>query len=114
MNISGIAAACAGYALFLFTSAHAQGEHYVRGYTKQDGTYVAPHYQTSPNGTRADNWSTRGNVNPYTGEPGMKPLYPSVPNQFPQPAFRGLNAPAPQSSFNQPPTDSSYSQPDPN
>lgn len=49
------------------------GDHYVRGYTRKDGTYVAPHYQTNPNSTTSDNYSTRGNVNPYTGKPGTKP-----------------------------------------
>ncbi|GEO43624.1 hypothetical protein SAE02_77720 [Skermanella aerolata] len=29
----------------------------VRGYTRKDGTYVAPHIRTSPNGTCADNFS---------------------------------------------------------
>jgi TPR repeat protein len=46
----------------------------VRGYTRKDGTYVAPHMRSSPNGTKADNWSTRGNINPYTGKEGTKPL----------------------------------------
>ncbi len=54
-------------------------DHYVNGYTKQDGTYVAPHYQANPNATRVDNYSTVGNVNPYTGVSGTKPL---VPNQY--------------------------------
>jgi len=48
------------------------GFHYVRPYTTTRGTYVAPHYQTNSNGTRLDNWSTRGNVNPFTGRPGTK------------------------------------------
>lgn len=54
------------------TPAVAQSSHAVRGYTRQDGTYVAPHMQTNPNSTRADNWSTKGNVNPYTGQEGTK------------------------------------------
>ena len=45
---------------------------YVRGHTKRDGTYVAPHHRTAPNHTRNDNWSTQGNVNPYTGQHGTK------------------------------------------
>jgi len=49
---------------------------YVQGYYKKDGTYVKPHWRSAPNSTRADNFSTRGNVNPYTGEPGTKPQYP--------------------------------------
>ncbi|MGO8969005.1 MAG: hypothetical protein ACLQDQ_05475 [Myxococcaceae bacterium] len=44
----------------------------VRGYEKKDGTYVAPHTQTAPNATKADNYSTKGNVNPYTGKKGTK------------------------------------------
>lgn len=49
-----------------FSSAFA-ADVYVRGYTRSDGTYVAPHYRSSPNSTRNDNWSTRGNINPHTG-----------------------------------------------
>ncbi len=48
------------------------GDVYVNGYTKSNGTYVAPHYRTSPNSTRNDNYSTYGNTNPYTGEAGTK------------------------------------------
>lgn len=48
------------------------GSHSVRGYVKKNGTYVAPHRQTNPNRTQRDNWSTKGNVNPYTGKPGTK------------------------------------------
>ena len=44
----------------------------VRGYQRKDGTYVAPHVRSSPNGTASDNWSTKGNVNPYTGKVGTK------------------------------------------
>ena len=42
----------------------------VKGYYRKDGTYVQPHYRTAPNATNRDNFSTKGNVNPYTGEPG--------------------------------------------
>jgi hypothetical protein len=45
---------------------------YVSGHTTSKGTYVAPHYRSAPNGTTADNWSTRGNVNPYTGAVGTR------------------------------------------
>jgi hypothetical protein len=44
----------------------------VRGYVTKNGTYVAPHYRTAPNDTKLDNWSTKGNVNPYTGKEGTK------------------------------------------
>ena len=51
------------------------GSHSVRGYVKKNGTYVQPHRSTNSNATKTDNWSTRGNVNPYTGQAGTKPAY---------------------------------------
>ena len=45
---------------------------HVNGYTKKDGTYVAPYERTAPNGTTSDNYSHEGNVNPYTGKKGYK------------------------------------------
>jgi hypothetical protein len=45
---------------------------YVRGYTRRDGTYVQPHYRSSPNNSYNDNYSTRPNVNPYTGQTGTR------------------------------------------
>lgn len=49
--------------------------HSVRGYYRSNGTYVAPHHATNRNGTKLDNWSTKGNVNPYTGKAGTKNPY---------------------------------------
>jgi len=49
----------------------------VKGYTKADGTYVAPHLRSAPDGNFNNNWSTKGNVNPYTGEAGRKVTAPS-------------------------------------
>lgn len=43
---------------------------YVKGYTKSNGTVVKGHYRTVPNNTINDNYTTRPNVNPYTGKPG--------------------------------------------
>lgn len=48
----------------------AHADKYTRGYVRQDGTVVQGHYSTNANGTRLDNYSTQGNVNPYTGKPG--------------------------------------------
>jgi hypothetical protein len=48
------------------------GSHPVRSHTTRDGRYVPPHRATNPDGTKLNNWSTRGNVNPYTGKPGTK------------------------------------------
>ena len=62
-------------ALVAASPALAGGSHAVRGYVRSNGTYVAPHMQTNPNSTRLDNWSTKGNVNPYTGKAGTKDPY---------------------------------------
>lgn len=43
---------------------------WVNGYYRSNGTYVEGYYRTAPNNTNRDNYSTRGNVNPYTGKPG--------------------------------------------
>lgn len=40
---------------------------YVSGYTKADGTYVAPYYRSDPDGILTNNYSYPGNTNPYTG-----------------------------------------------
>ena len=44
----------------------------VHGYTKKNGTHVQSYKRTTPNGTQKDNFSTKGNVNPYTGKKGTK------------------------------------------
>lgn len=45
---------------------------HVNGYFRSNGTYVAPHYQSSPDSSFYNNWSTKGNVNPYTGKAGTR------------------------------------------
>lgn len=42
----------------------------VKGYYNKNGTYVQPYHRTAPNSTNRDNYSTKGNVNPYTGKKG--------------------------------------------
>jgi hypothetical protein len=49
-----------------------QNSHYVQPYTNSHGTEVQGHYQTNPNSTQRDNFSARGNVNPYTGSIGTR------------------------------------------
>lgn len=46
--------------------------HSVKGYTRKNGTYVAAHRATNADGSKSNNWSHKGNVNPYTGKPGSK------------------------------------------
>lgn len=63
----------------------AYADTYVNGYTRKDGTYVQPHYRSSPDGNPYNNWSTKGNVNPYTGELGTRNVTPdnSYGNSYP-------------------------------
>lgn len=42
----------------------------VNGYYKSNGTYVQGYTRSSPNSTVQDNYSYKGNSNPYTGETG--------------------------------------------
>jgi len=53
-------------------SSSSRSDHTIRGYTKSNGTYVAPSHATNPDATRNNNYSTKGNVNPYTGREGTK------------------------------------------
>ena len=48
----------------------------VKGYFKPStGSYVMPSYRTSPNKTKLDNYSTKGNYNPYSGKKGTANPY---------------------------------------
>lgn len=42
----------------------------VGGYATKRGTYVEPHYKSSPDSSRSNNYSSKGNFNPYTGKRG--------------------------------------------
>ena len=69
----------AGAALAFLFAGSAAADTYVQGHYTANGTYVQPHYRTDPNNTRNDNYSTRGNVNPYTGQPGTRPRDEGTP-----------------------------------
>lgn len=57
-------------------SGHVKGGNtHVKGYVKKNGTYVAPHTKTSPDKSKTNNWSSKGNSNPYTGKEGTKDPY---------------------------------------
>jgi len=55
---------------------------YVNGYTKKNGTYVQGYYRSTANKTKYDNYSTKGNINPYTGKTGTKKVYDNYGNSF--------------------------------
>ncbi|MDH7797499.1 MULTISPECIES: hypothetical protein [unclassified Beijerinckia] len=48
------------------------GSHYVQPHTNSNGSQTQGHYQTNPNNTQRDNWSSQGNTNPYTGQRGTR------------------------------------------
>ncbi|MBK8611865.1 MAG: hypothetical protein IPL84_18525 [Chitinophagaceae bacterium] len=68
--------------IFSFTSLFAQSDTYVNGYYKKNGTYVQPHFKTAPNNSMFDNYSTKGNYNPYTGKPGWIDPYSKVSSSY--------------------------------
>ncbi len=80
--VSGISAASAQYlgqpygnsfgGNGLYGTGSNPNSHYVTPYTRNDGTSVGGHYQTNPNTTQFDNFGTRGNYNPYSGQFGTR------------------------------------------
>lgn len=69
-SITLMVALCCAVSPALAADSHAK-----RGYVKKDGTYVAPSRATNPNDTKLDNYSSKGNINPYTGKEGTKDPY---------------------------------------
>lgn len=61
----------------LLVASTAVAQVYVRPYVRSNGTYVAPHYRSRPDGNPYNNYSYPGNVNPYTGRvaPGNPDTY---------------------------------------
>jgi TPR repeat protein len=55
---------------------------------------VAPHYRSAPDHNPYNNWSTKGNVNPYTGKAGTKNVpstgYPNYATQSSAPVQNAL------------------------
>ncbi len=46
--------------------------HYVQPHYRSNGSYVDGHHATNPNRSQLDNYSSQGNVNPYTGQQGHR------------------------------------------
>ena len=61
------------FALLMTFTLESFADSWVNGYQKRDGTYVQGHYRSTANSFKNDNYSTRGNTNPYTGSYGTKP-----------------------------------------
>lgn len=71
-------------------AATAGADTYVKGHVKADGTYVPGHFKTEANTTKLDNYSTKGNTNPYTGKAGTVDPY-----KVPAPSYQPAPAPKP-------------------
>jgi hypothetical protein len=69
---SGVASPVTSGPYYDYTYRPAVGYHYIQGYYRRDGTYVRGHNRTNPDGNFWNNWSSRGNVNPYTGKVGSR------------------------------------------
>lgn len=73
VSASAVEARGSGHSSSHSSSHVSSSTHYTRSYTRSNGTHVSGYHATNPNSTRNDNFSTRGNVNPYTGKAGTKP-----------------------------------------
>lgn len=61
------------FGVFLFLGvSKAEAYSYTRSYYRSNGTYVNSYYRLTPNRYKFDNYSSRGNSNPWTGSRGYK------------------------------------------
>ena len=73
--VIAVVASVSSYAQSLYGTSSLYGTtnttvRYQSGYTRSNGTYVSGHYKTVSNGTNLDNFSTKGNINTFTGSYG--------------------------------------------
>lgn len=68
--------------LFLAPMGNVEAASRVGGYMKRNGTYVQPHFKTPSNTSKFDNYSTKGNVNPFTGKKGSVNPYKISPKRY--------------------------------
>jgi hypothetical protein len=76
--------------------AFAGGSTYVKPHFQKDGTFVQGHQRTNPDATQYNNWSTKGNTNPYTFKPGTvepAPAFSWKPQPVKQPTTNWWVAP---------------------
>jgi hypothetical protein len=68
---------------------------YVQPHVRSNGTVVQGHWRTAPNSIRTDNWSSRPNINPMTGQAGRvdpyapRTIYRAPSQSYPNPYRRG-------------------------
>lgn len=94
--------------VLIISSPVAAEDTYIDGYIRQDGTYVQPHFRTQSDNYSDNNFSARGNTNPYTGNRGSV----SPPNIFPNNGENDFNSqPSTRNWNNNRPHGSSYRRP---
>lgn len=59
-------------ALILSASGAFAASHSVKAHVTRSGTFVAATRATNPNRSKLDNYSTKGNVNPFNGRRGTR------------------------------------------
>ena len=62
-------------AVAVFFSTAAMAQVYVSPHVDRNGNYTQGHYRSNPDGNPHNNYSTRGNVKPYTGQAGRVDPY---------------------------------------
>jgi len=65
------------FAIAVVFASTAFAQVHVRSYTRKDGTFVKAHQRSRPDGNFWNNYSTIGNINPHTGQPGTKRMPPA-------------------------------------
>ena len=78
--------------LLLVISTPVIADEYINGYTRHDGTYVQGYYRSEPNSTVTDNYSYKGNSNPYTGETGSNYYHKSPSSEYYDSNFSNQNS----------------------
>lgn len=63
-KILGLAVCCVCFNFVLLFA-----DVFVRGHFRKNGTYIQPHHRTAPDGNVFNNYSTKGNYNPWTVDP---------------------------------------------
>ncbi len=79
--ICGLTVLFLAFSFFLVTASSAEALQKVKGYTTKKGTYVAPHVKSSPNKSKLDNFSAKGNVNPFNGKKGTVDSFKITPKR---------------------------------
>ncbi len=66
----GLLSLVIGGFLFFGQAGSAEAVVKVKGYYRSNGTYVQPYYRSNSDSYKFNNYSAKGNYNPYTGKKG--------------------------------------------